>query len=62
MNFDRLKDFLDFYLPMLGVPGSDTVIYKDHQEIFRHTTGFDNLKNRIPLKKDNVYNLYSCRC
>lgn len=60
MNFDRLKDFLDFYLPMLGVPGSDTVIYKDHQEIFRHTTGFDNLKNRIPLKKDNVYNLYSC--
>ena len=35
MNFEKLKDFLDYYLPMLGVPGSDTVIYQNHEEIFR---------------------------
>jgi CubicO group peptidase (beta-lactamase class C family) len=60
MNFDRLKDFLDYYLPMLGVPGSDTVIYKDHEEIFRHQSGFDNLKYRTPVRPDAVYNIYSC--
>ena len=60
MNFDRLKDFLDYYLPMLGVPGSDTVIYKDHKEIFRHRSGFDNLKYRTPIRPDGVYNIYSC--
>lgn len=60
MNFDRLKDFLDYYLPMLGVPGSDTVIYKDHEEIFRHQSGFDNLKYRITMRPDAVYNIYSC--
>lgn len=60
MNFDRLKDFLDYYLPMLGVPGSDTVIYKDHEEIFRHRSGFDNLKYRTPVRPDAVYNIYSC--
>ena len=60
MKFDRLRDFLDFYLPMLGVPGSDTSIYIDHQEVFRHTCGFNSMKNRIPLKSDNVYNIYSC--
>ena len=33
MNFQPLKDFMDGYLPMLGVPGTDIVIYKDHEEI-----------------------------
>lgn len=60
MNFEKLKDFLDYYLPMLGVPGSDTVIYKDHEEIFRHQSGYDNLKYRTPVRPDAVYNLYSC--
>ena len=60
MKFDRLKDFLDYYLPMLGVPGSDTVIYKDHEEIFRHTSGYDNLKYRTPMRKDALHHVYSC--
>ena len=60
MKFDRLKDFLDYYLPMLGVPGSDTVIYKDHEEIFRHTSGYDNLKYRTPMRQDAIHHVYSC--
>lgn len=60
MNFSRLKDFLDYYLPMLGVPGSDTVIYKNHEEVFRHRSGFDNLKYRTPMRADAVHNIYSC--
>lgn len=60
MKFDRLRDFLDYYLPMLGVPGSDTVIYKDHVEVFRHKSGFDNLKYRTPVRSDALYNVYSC--
>lgn len=60
MKFDRLRDFLDYYLPMLGVPGSDTVIYKDHIEVFRHKSGFDNLKYRTPIRDDALYNIYSC--
>ena len=60
MNFKPLEDFLDFYLPMLGVPGSDTVIYKDHEEIFRYTSGFDSLAKRTPLLPDRMYNIFSC--
>ena len=60
MNFDKLKAFLDYYLPMLGVPGSDTVIYKNHEEIFRYSSGFDSLSERTALTKDTVYNIYSC--
>lgn len=60
MNFDKLKDFLDYYLPMLGVPGSDTVIFKDHEEIFRHQSGYDNLKYRTAVRPDAIYTIYSC--
>ena len=60
MNFSKLKDFLDYYLPMLGVPGSDTVIYKDHEEIFRHKSGYDNVKYHTPVRDGAIYNIYSC--
>ena len=60
MNFQPLKAFLDYYLPMLGIPGSDTIIYKDHVEVFRHTAGFDNLAKQTPMRRDQIYNIYSC--
>lgn len=60
MKFQPLRDFMDFYLPMIGVPGSDLVIYKDHDEIFRYQSGFDSLKYRTPVRADALYNLYSC--
>lgn len=59
MNFQPLRDFLDYYLPMLGIPGSDTVIYKNHEEIFRHTSGFDSLRFRTPARSDALYHMYS---
>lgn len=60
MNFQRLKDFLDYYVPMLGVPGSDTVVCKDHNEIFRYQSGVEDLKTGAPVRSDSTYNLYSC--
>lgn len=60
MNFQPLRDFLDGYLSMLGIPGSDTVIYLDHKEIFRYTSGYDNILLKTPVRRDALYNLYSC--
>ena len=59
MNFQPLRDFLDFYLPMLGVPGSDTVIYRDHKEIFRYQSGFDSIRYRTPVRDNALYHMYS---
>ncbi len=59
MNFQPLREFLDYYLPMLGIPGSDTVIYRDHQEIFRHTSGYDSLRFRTPARDNALYHMYS---
>ena len=51
---------MDGYLPMLGVPGSDIVIYKDHEEIFRYQSGFDSLRYGTPVDPNALYHMYSC--
>lgn len=60
MNFQPLKDFLDYYLPVLGVPGSDTIIYRGHEEVFRYQSGFDSLRMRTAVRPDALYWMYSC--
>lgn len=60
MNFQPLIDFLDNYVPALGIPGCDISIYKEHKEIFRRTVGFDSIKEGTPLLPNAIYNLYSC--
>lgn len=60
MNFDKLTEFLDYYMPMIGIIGSDTVIYKDHEPIYRHSAGYDNFILKTPFKEDAMFNIYSC--
>lgn len=60
MNFEPLKEFMDNYLAMLGVPGSDISIYRNHEEIFRYQSGFDNLELGTPVRSDALYHIFSC--
>ena len=60
MNFQPLKDFMDGYLPMLGVPGTDIVVYKNHEEVFRYQSGYDSLRYGTPVRPDALYHMYSC--
>ena len=59
MNFEPLKEFLDVCLPSLSIPGSDTVIYKDHEEVFRYQSGYDSISARTPIRPDALYHMYS---
>ena len=59
MNFEPLKEFLDTCLPSLSIPGSDTVIYKDHEEVFRYQSGYDSLADKTPVNPDALYHMYS---
>ncbi len=59
MNFEPLKEFLDNCLPNLGIPGSDTVVYKGRQEIFRYQSGYDSIENKTPVNPYALYHMYS---
>ncbi len=60
MNFEPLKSFMDDYLGMLGVPGRDISVYRDHEEVFRYQSGFDDIEESTPVRSDALYQLYSC--
>ena len=48
MKFQPLRTFLNEYLPMLGIPGSDTSIYLGGKEVFRYQSGYDNIEKKTP--------------
>ena len=56
--FPKLKEFLDSFLPM-GVPGFDMLIYKGGKCIWRYMNGYSDYENKIPMKGDERYNIYS---
>lgn len=59
MNLTKLTQYLDS-LPALGIPGCDLVIYRDHEQVYRHMAGFRDEKKTVPMQGDETYRLYSC--
>ena len=58
MNFDKLTAFLDEQSIDM-VPGMDCIVYRDHQQIYRHLTGFRDRENGITMNGDEQYWLFS---
>lgn len=56
--FDRLSEKLDSFLD-LGTPGYDMCIYKDGECIYRRMNGFSDRENRVEMKGDELYYIYS---
>jgi len=58
LNQKILADYLDS-LGKCGIPGCDCVVYRGHEPVFRHITGYsDSIKTR-PLTNTNTYWLFS---
>ena len=58
MNFDKLTAFLDEQNIDM-VPGMDCIVYRDHQQVYRHLTGFRDRENGIAMNGDEQYWLFS---
>ena len=57
--FERTKKLCDAFVKT-GVPGIDLVVYKDGECVLRYMTGYSDVENKIPLKGNERYNIYSC--
>ena len=57
--FEKTKALCESFLKM-GVPGFDLLVRKDGEVIFRHMGGYVDMENKIPVKGDEQYNIYSC--
>ena len=57
--FENTKKLCDSFLEM-GVPGFDLSVYRDGKEILRYMGGYSDLENKIPIRGNEIYNVYSC--
>lgn len=57
--FSRLIEFMDSFLDM-GIPGYDCAVYHKGKCVFRHMNGYSDIEKKIPVKGDELYNMYSC--
>lgn len=57
--FTRTIKFLDSFLNM-GIPGFDCLVYYKGRQVLRHSGGYCDLENRIPISGREKYNIYSC--
>ncbi len=57
--FKNTKALLQHFLDR-GVPGFDLKVMRDGEEIFRHMGGYMDLEEKIPVKGDELYDIYSC--
>lgn len=57
--FEKTKELCESFLKM-GVPFFDLLVYRDGKELFRHNGGYVDVENKIPVKGDELFNIYSC--
>lgn len=58
MDFQPLEEYLN-HLPEFGIPAADIAVYKDHQCVFRHMAGHSDHTGKVPVAREDLYNLYS---
>lgn len=59
MNFSKLTEFMNL-LTSQGIPGNSVCIYYDNKEVFKYSSGFRSLENKIPMDGSELLNIYSC--
>lgn len=59
MNFENVKNLME-YLTSWRIPGNSVCVYKDGKEVFRHSTGYSDLENKIAMTDDRLMYIYSC--
>lgn len=59
MNFTKLNEYLDSLAENKIAPGTDCIITKGHEKIYRHFSGFRDIKNNIAIDGNEKYIIFS---
>lgn len=59
MNLTKITEYLDSLVAERGIPSVDCIIYKDHQEIYRHMSGTTDEKYSKGIQGDELYLMFS---
>lgn len=59
MNFTPIKEFMGM-LTDWRIPGNSIKITLKNKEVFSFQSGFEDVKNKIPMSENLLFNIYSC--
>lgn len=59
MDFTRLREYIDNVTTKYHVPGADCIVYKNHEMLFRHQTGFSDIESKKKISDNDLYLIYS---
>jgi len=57
--FKQTKALCQRFLKM-GIPGFDLIVYKDGQCVLRHMGGYADPENKVPMRGNEKFHIYSC--
>lgn len=61
MDFSPIVDYVEnVLLKEKNVPGCDLKIMRDHQTLFRYSSGVSDYDGKKPVSPDDIYLMYSC--
>lgn len=59
MSFEDLRPLLDGMVDGKKLSGSSCVVYYKNEKVFEHSTGYSDWENKVPMKGDEQYFIYS---
>lgn len=60
MNFTKLRNLMDSFVEW-RIPGCGCVVYKDHNPIFKYSSGYADVTRKLPFDAEkNLLFMYSC--
>jgi len=59
MDFTPMKEFMD-RLTSWRIPGNSISVCINNEEVFNYQSGYDDYENKIKMRNDRLFNIYSC--
>ena len=59
MNFNYLTEYIDNLYATEGIPSQDIIVYVKGKEVYRHSAGYRNVEKAEPIRRDDLYFMYS---
>lgn len=59
MGFEKVTAYLESLREQFDVRCCDCIVLKEHQVIYRHLTGTSDFEDTVPLKPENLHDIFS---
>ena len=60
MNFDKLKNLMEYFVEENYAPGNTIKVYLGKKKVFDYSCGYSDINKKVMMTGNEYFNLYSC--